>query len=241
MDIELQEISQWRKLRPTLNNSYQFDHNPVEWSETIKLFTNRLRRKFFNPVRSLISKNTLNGEGFTIVMVQCAIIESLASFREGKIYSHGPLTGKPKYMYNNSRDMFTFFLHSAKIFEGNFYQIDPKLGRKKNVPFDATEFYKNVRCGLVHEARTKGPWHINATKKDAKTETTFIERDGHKIKILRTVLHYRLIDYLKEYVQELKVISTNGDNLRRLFARKLDHLFDIPTADRTGYDWWDDR
>lgn len=240
MDKELEEIANWKRLRSLLNNTYDFTVNNENWTEAIKLFQTRLNRKFFKPIKSIIDKKILEGEGFTIVTVQCAIIESLASFRTGQIFSHKEVKGQPSYIYNNSGTMFISFLHSSKIFKDNFYQIDDAGNLQKDVPFIASEFYSNVRCGLMHEARTKGQWHINATKKDVKTEKVFIEQDGTKIKLLRTILHYRLNDCVKEYLQDLKQVSANGDTLRRLFGRKLDHLFDVPSADQIGYDWWAD-
>lgn len=134
--------------------------------------------------------------------------------------------------------MFVSFLHSSEIFKDNFYEIDDVGILRKNTPFNASDFYSCVRCGLMHEARTKGQWHINATKKDVKTEKVFIEQEGTKIKLLRTILHYRLNDCVKEYLQDLKQVSPDGDILRRRFGRKLDHLFDISAADKIGYDWW---
>jgi len=240
MDKELEEIANWKRLRPLLNNTYDFNSNSQNWTEAIKLFQTRLNRKFFKPIKSIIDKKILEGEGFTIVTVQCAIIESLASFRTGQIFSHKKVQGQPSYIYNESSKMFISFLHSSKIFKDNFYQIDNVGNLQPDIPFSASEFYSCVRCGLMHEARTKGQWHINATKKDVTTENVFIERDGTKIKLLRTILHYRLSDCVEEYLQDLKQVSANGNSLRRLFGRKLDHLFDIQAADQISYDWWAD-
>jgi len=191
MDKELEEIEAWKNLRSKLNNNYMINDN---WQAAIELFKKRLDTKFFKPLESLIDKKLLKGEGFTIVTVQCALIESLASFRTGEIFSHKKVNGQPKYIYNKSGEMFTKFLLSAPIFENNFYVRKNKT-IIKNTPFDAEDFYKNVRCGLMHEAKTKGAWYINATKKDIKTEKIFLESDGKKIKILRSVLHYRLKEY----------------------------------------------
>ena len=238
MEKEIEEITNWKKLRPVLNNNYDYNANSQNWTEAIKLFQKRLNRKFFNPIKSIIDKNILEGEGFTIVTVQCAIIESLASFRTGQIFAHEKVKGQPSYIYNKSAKMFVSFLHSSIIFKDNFYQIDNVGNLIPDIPFSASDFYSCVRCGLMHEARTKGEWYINATKKDVKTEKVFIERDGTKIKLLRTILHYRLRDCITEYLQDLEQISANGNSLRRFFGRKLDHLFDIQTADQIGYDWW---
>lgn len=72
-----------------------------------------------------------------------------------------------------------------------------------------------------------------------KTENKFIVKEDGKIKILRNVLHYRLLDYLKKYQAELREETPKGNQLRKYFARKLDHLFDINSD--TSYDWWIDE
>ena len=103
-------------------------------------------------------------------------------------------------------------------------------------PYSFKDFYKNVRCALMHEARTKENWHINATKKSIKTERKFIETEDGKIKVYRTILHYRLLEYLSEYENDLRRDTKDSIVLRKNFARKLDNLFEIK-AD-LEFDWW---
>jgi hypothetical protein len=238
MDSELEEVKQWKKIRVKLDQTYKFDKT---WEEAILLFETRLMRKFFNPIQTLIDKKVLEGEGFSIVTVQCSLIEAFAAFRQGKIHNHDKTSSSPSYEYNKSKQMFTSLLRSASIFQDNFWKTVTKNGKTKTVtdqPFNANDFYTNVRCGLMHEARTKGNWYITATPltKSVRTETKFIVSEGGKTKILRTILHYRLLNYLKNYQDELREQTPKGNELRKFFARKLDHLFDI-NAD-TSYDWW---
>lgn len=237
MKEELKEREEWNNLRPILTQTYTYNSS---WEKAILLFEKRLKNKFFSPIESLIQARILKGEGFSIVTVQCAIIESLASFREGKIFNHNKHGNLPRYEYRKSWEIFVNFLHSASIFEDNFWEDDGAGGKVLNSPFNANDFYTDVRCGLMHEARTKQGWTITATKKAVKTERIFLQRNGNEIKILRTVLHYRLIEYLKNYLAELREQTIEGEDLRRKFARKLDHLFGI-MPDPTNYDWWIDN
>ena len=96
MDIEFEEISSWKTIREKVKDNYKF--NP-DWEEAIKLFKNRLDRKFFNPIEELIKQKKQEGEGFTIVTTQCALIESLASFKTGQIFNHKKNKSSPKYEY----------------------------------------------------------------------------------------------------------------------------------------------
>lgn len=241
MEIEKQEISDWKRIRVKLNQQYIYD---PEWEKAISLFNKRFKKKYFDPIQQLINKGKLKGEGFTILTVQCALIEALASMRTGEIFDYQKNKQSPKYTYSRSQEMFTKFLHSASIFENNFWMADPihPGKRLKDKPFDATSFYKDVRCGLMHEARTKGSWIINAAPISyiTQTEKVFIEQQNGKNKIYRTILHYRLKRHLKDYIIELRESTPNGETLRRHFARKMDHIFE-ETPDLINFDWWVDK
>ncbi|HEY5326508.1 MAG TPA: hypothetical protein VIJ27_05875 [Mucilaginibacter sp.] len=240
MDKEKKEQSEWAKLRLVLNQQYTLDRN---WEVAIELFRNRFLNKFFNPIEQLIKIDTIKGEGFTIVTIQCALIEAFASMRKGLIFEHDAPKGSPKFIYNNSKKLFVEFLSSEQIFKGHFWTTDPTIQGKKNAntPYNAESFYQDVRCGLMHEARTKGNWIISANHFHPKmmTESQFIKShsNGQQIMIYRTVLHYRLKEYLAIYCNELR---EQNKNLRRFLARKLDHIFDHP-RDAANFDWWVDR
>jgi len=234
MSLEIKEIEEWKALRVKIDTSYDYNDN---WERALQLFSKRLNRKFFNPLERIIKERVQQGEGFAILVVQCALIEMFSAFRKGKIYNHMKKKDSPKYEYNSSKQIFKEFLHNAPIFENVFFHFDEKGKRIKDFPFSSEHFYTEVRCGLVHEARTKGLWFINTTMKNVKTEKIFIEKSGGKLKIYRTILHYRLKLYLSHYLEELRDNSENGRELRKYFARKLDHLFEIQ-ADKNKFDWW---
>jgi len=234
MDAEIEEKQEWAKIRPNLTQNYQYDNF---WADAIKLFDKRVKRKFFDPIQLIINAKTLKGEGFTIVTVQCAIIEMFSAFRQGKIFNHSKTGTSPKYEYKESQKMFTSFLRTAKIFENNFWTYNAKEKIVIDKPYNAADFYKNVRCGLMHEARTKDNWHITATPLtiSVKKGGKIIVTQDNKKKIYRTVLHYRLLDYLTEYKLDLIKQDKDGEILRKHFARKLDNLFDYK-ADQNS--WW---
>lgn len=225
------ELTRWNNIRDKIKGSYVVDEN---WRESVGLFKSRIQNKFFDPIEEIIKEKKLKGEGFAIVTVQCALIESLAAFRQGKIFNHEKNKQSPSYEYKGSSELYIDFLNSADIFRDNFFTIDSKGKKQIGKPFKADDFYKNVRCGLIHEGKTKGNWTINASKKKVKTEKIFIDIKGDIISLYRTILHYRLKEYLDSYCIEL--VSDDNQKLRKYFARKLDHLFDIPPD--KGYDWW---
>lgn len=228
------EQIKWAELRLELTGSYDYDDN---WRAAINLFTARLEDKFFNPIQKIIDTKRFKGEGFAILAVQCALIEFFAAFRNGKIFNHNAGKNSPQYEYKGSAKLYVDFLHTANIFENVFYTIDADGNKNLGHPFDANLFYSQVRCGLLHEARTKGEWTVNV-KKNSRKEKIFIIQVEEKKQIYRTVLNYLLKDYLNRYCEELK--QNNNQNLRRLFARKLDDLFDM-SPDPEKFDWWIDK
>lgn len=74
--------------------------------------------------------------GFLIMAVSCFVIETLQSFREGKPDSRG----LEKTMFIN------FFENDKDNFPG-FNEI-------------SDEFYKNIRCGILHQSETKNAWRV---------------------------------------------------------------------------------
>ncbi len=235
MNKEIKEKTVWTEIRKNLDQNFKFNET---WENAIELLESRLKWKYFDPLQKIIDKNILKGEGFTIVTVQCALIEMFAAFRKGKIFNHNKKTGAPKYEYKESQKMFTSLLRSSSVFEDNFWQNNLKGKPVIDRPFNSVDFYKYVRCGLMHEARTKENWIISATPKtkSVKTERRFLVQENGKIKIYRTVLHYKLLKYFDEYKSELRADSPEGELLRKYFARKMDNLFDF--APDLKFAWW---
>lgn len=238
MTKQILEKSYWENIRKELKESYDINDN---WLEVISRFKERIENYYFDPIERIKDPNELKGEGFSILTIQCAVIEMLAAFRLGKIYNYKkPRNGGLKFEYKQAHECFIKFLHTAPIFENHFYRIYNNNRRRKNIPFDAYEFYNKVRCGLMHEGRTKGDWLVNA-KKDFRydgTETQFLGKNNKtkKISVDRTILNNVLRIYFNDYLNELRSPNVDGKKLRMFFGRKLDNLYDLPRD--TKYDWW---
>jgi len=238
MARQILDIAFWTAKRQVVRNSYNISEH---WNEIIERFKKRIEDFYFSPIDKVKDPNKLKGEGFTILTIQCALIEMFAAFKYGKIHKFNKNNTDPNYTYKRADDCFIPFLQSEPIFENHFYRF--QNGNKlDNQPFSATEFYNKVRCGLMHEARTKDDWVINAKKEYQGNETVFITQDPttNRISIDRTILNKQLKQYFKDYLDSLSQATAEGNRLRRLFARKLDHLYDIP-ADTLNFDWWNDN
>lgn len=73
--------------------------------------------------------------GFTIMAVSCFMIEALESFRQGWESSDG-----------RSKAAFCFFFDKFDAF--------------KDLRGHAQDFYKHIRCGILHQAESTGGWRI---------------------------------------------------------------------------------
>lgn len=91
----------------------------------------RLIQRYITPNESKEFKN-----GFSIIANCCLLIESYESFIRG--WSKTP----------SSSDAFCKFFNRSKLFS-EFTENDTP-----------TEFYKNIRCGILHQGETTGGWRI---------------------------------------------------------------------------------
>ncbi|HEY4326619.1 MAG TPA: hypothetical protein VGN20_21720 [Mucilaginibacter sp.] len=230
----IDQSQEWARLRPALNNNYNYNG---DWKNAIGILDHRFVSHYFFPLDILVNRKDHEGEGFTIASVICSFIEMLAAFESGKIYNlKYKSKTDPSYHYNSSSKLYIEFLQTAPVFKDHFWQHDANGQPESDKPLAASDFYENVRCALIHEGRTKNGWTINATKKDNMADQTFIKINGSKKSLMRSIWHRRMIDHLTYYIERLKDPSPQKNDLRRLYARKMDHLFEIP-PDQT-YQWW---
>ncbi len=78
--------------------------------------------------------------GFTMMAISCLMIEALESFRRGWANSN-----------HKSEAAFCYFFNTNDSF--------------KELRGHCEQFYKNVRCGILHQAETTGGWRITRKQK----------------------------------------------------------------------------
>ena len=190
----------WRAFRPTLVSG-----DKAVWQKAFTdYFDTRLRLRYLDPIRVLQDNGTFQGEGFSIAAIQCSIVEFLESTLQGKSYRFVRRGGPPLgiYEYSSSSEIFISFLVNRSPFKNDFDEDR------------ARDFYVNVRCGLLHEARTKNGWTIWA--KDA---TGHIIDANNKI-MYRNDFQSGLLAYVDWYKQAL----TSDTAVQEAFIRKFDSL-----------------
>jgi hypothetical protein len=221
-------IDKWIEIKERLDGKYELnDETKEDWKDAVNIFSRRLQRYYITPINEL--KKGITGEGFPIVTAQCALIETFAAFKWGKVYKYK--VQEDEIYYGNSGGLFVDFLNSEPLFLNNFSGNNPK----------ADKFYTDVRCGLMHETRTKKDWVIKADAikyankhSERKKDITDLKGGGKNI-IFRNQLQNALEKYFEQYKSNLRNPDDTYKNLRRFFARKLDHLCG---NENDGSEWW---
>ena len=192
--------SDWRAFREKLAD----EPSPELWRTAFTDYLSaRLESRYFEPIKRLENDRKLSGEGFSIMVILCSLVEFLQSTEEGLTYVHGKEPGPDKFEYRSSQKVFKKFLQEQKPFSNVFTSSDL-----------AHDFYASVRCGLMHEAQTKNGWRVRwALRRELFADTV------GKIVYWN---HFRdaVLEYLADYATRLP----NDRGLQEAFIRKFDGL-----------------
>ncbi|MDE2112685.1 MAG: hypothetical protein KGJ79_16205 [Alphaproteobacteria bacterium] len=164
----------------------------------------RLRLRYLDPIDTLQMNSSYRGEGFSIVAIQVTLIEFLAATVAGMSYRHRK-KGDPAlttYEYDRSAALFIDFLSSVPPFSTEFTKTT------------ADEFYVNIRCGLLHEARTKQGWSVWAESHAGQMV------DPNRKIVFRNNLQSGLLAFLDIYRKRI----VREKNLQVALVRKIDSL-----------------
>lgn len=151
-----------------------------DWGKAIDIFKKRIASRYLEPVDMLIKKDndrspTDRRYGFTILAIDCLLIETLQSFREGLNNTKG-----------KSKDMFVNFLTQRESFRDDF---------KKD---EAERFYYDIRCGILHQAEILGDsllWSVGSVKGKNFNGTPYLNR---------TKIHELIKKEVDLYCEELR-------------------------------------
>ncbi|MBI4380326.1 MAG: hypothetical protein HY574_03955 [candidate division NC10 bacterium] len=166
-------------------------------------FRDRLDLRYLNPIRILQEHGTFQGEGFSILAIQSTLIEFLESTVQGVNYRYlRPGEKLGPYEYSSSSEVFASFLRNRHPFARDF---DEALAR---------EFYREIRCGLLHEARTKGEWKVWAEAPDG----TVVDRAK------RIVYRNNFQDVLDQFIRWYEAALPHDAGLQEAFIRKFNNL-----------------
>ncbi len=193
-------IQDWKKLKPLLVQS----DDQLLWRKVyIDYFIARVNSRYLEPIKSLRERDSYLGYGFTIVTVLCSLVEFLESTRKGQRYKYCKDRDLGLNEYNKSRECFIDFLTTQLPFKDQFSQDIAK------------DFYSSVRCGLLHEASTKGGWRIWGKSDTGKDIICYKTK-----KLFRDDFEWAIREYITAYGDSL----AESRELQEAFIRKFDWL-----------------
>jgi hypothetical protein len=174
------------------------DPNSADWSEAVEILKSRIRERFIEPIDYLIASEasrpaTQRRFGFTILAVDCLLVETLGAFIDGLESTEG-----------KSKATFCKFLTTRRKF-AECFRTDAL----------AEEFYKDFRCGILHQAEVGGNskvWSVGP----------LLQVDSGKIIVNRTEFHERLNAEFQSYLDELR--DPKNSTLRENFRKKMDFI-----------------
>lgn len=169
------------------------------WENAFNFFEQRIQTRYLNPIHQILNMDLNSGEGFAVLNLQCSLIETIECFLSGWVYRH------PKYYEIKDNKEFK---GNQKIFESFFNNRSPF----KELQIEGCDFYKNVRCALLHETQTKKGWIIKSGIHiicDSKT----IYREAFQAGIEKVIDDYKDL-----------VINQNNEDTRHYLKKKFDHI-----------------
>lgn len=141
----------------------------------------RFNERYISPIENLDSTEK---HGFSIMAISCLMIESQESFKNGWENTR-----------NRSESAFKIFFNR----ESNFSEF-------KNY---SSDFYKNVRCGILHQSETTNGWKIRRDGKLFEPKTKTINASKFLSELKKVLINYT--NDLKKSEWD----SEDWDNLRR--------------------------
>ena len=155
------------------------DEESADWDVAIATLDGRIRERYIAPADFLVSaeKGALASErrfGFSVLAIDCLLVETLGAFFDGLEQTTG-----------QSEKIFCKFLTSRTLFKEYFGE-----------PL-ARQFYKEFRCGVLHQAEVGGSgkvWSVGP----------LVRKDGESVIVNRNEFHERLKSEFAAYLQELR-------------------------------------
>lgn len=184
------DSSQWSRL--------QLD-DPIskDWQKAISVFRSRIYSRFIDAADVLVAIDEKKSVaerrfGFAILAIDCAVVETISAFQEGL-----------KDTDKKSKATVARFLSTSPGFRQHF-----TLPR-------AEQFYKDFRCGILHQAETGG-------KSKVWSVGELIREESGRLTVNRTKFHEQLKTDIEAYLAVLH--DPRNTSLRANFRKKMNFI-----------------
>lgn len=172
-------------------------HSQGNWGKAARIVKDRLDGRFLRYANNCLRSPH---SGFVVLAIDSLFLETLQQFRDGIIDGIG-----------KSELMVTSFL-AGKRFQPEFDQKARKA------------YYKDIRCGLLHQAEAKRMWLVRRNQACILQSST--DGEGYIIDVL--LFHKAVRDSLNDYLRELT--NPENGNVRANLWTKMDHICSVRTA-----------
>lgn len=178
--------------------------NTNDWLLSIDIFYDRIESRYLKPVRYIANDNEI-GEfsGFSILAIDCLIIETLNQFYNGLDETEGEHWKAFWYVFKNSR------------------HFEPSFTRQR-----AEIFYKHFRCGILHQAQTKANSVIRICRPKMIEEVNPGKISDGLI-VDREKFHKALESEIDDYKQKLISSAPEHKTLRDNFIKKMNYICNL--------------
>ena len=206
-------IREWEEIDKSLNNK-----KDICWQYAFSFFEERIETRYLKPIEAILNIGDNKGEGFAVVSLQCSLIETMESFINGCVSEFNEKKRSIEWKNRNGDMIF----HSNKEIFHSFFSKRSEFVKYR---ISGKEFYKDVRCALLHETQTKNAWIILTDTE--KSNSSYQEKNNFKI-IYREVFQLelkKLIDrYGKAIINGENFDGIEGNDLRQKFRDKFNHI-----------------
>ena len=226
---------------------WQMAKDQEDWSRMILIFKDRINYRYLAAVQSLLNSDEKYSSprlGFTIVALDCLLIETLNQFYRDKKETI-KARGKFQYVkttknYRSSIEQLSkdgwyyssFFTEVSHFFRPYFV---------KN-PKSAVVFYEDIRCGILHSAETARKSLIRKKYRfDPQIPFKLISEDVPQspqnpdgkyevgMIVYRNRFHALVIKEIAYYCYQLR--QKNNQELRKRFVEKMDEICRLKDVD----------
>lgn len=154
----------------------------ADWQKAIDIVEDRIKGRFVRWIDQIVDEDF---SGFVVVALDCLLLETLYGFQQGQ----------------STRDTQRLYAH--------FLTSSMRFGFDQPT---ATFFYKDVRCGIVHDTETRRGWIIRWDPQEHIVEK---DKDGNFI-MNRSMFHAAIKGELDDWLERLR----NGDTDAREKMKK---------------------
>jgi hypothetical protein len=167
----------------------------ADWEIGVAIFQDRINTRYLEHIERIIDHKT---SGFAVLTLDCALIETLEQFRQGT--EETPWKQGEKY--------FVSFLRGTSF--------------KEHVSAEqASLFYRNIRCGLLHQGEAK----LSLVKRSSTLPLISFTEDHKGVIVNAKAFHAQLQKTIHEYSDLLRRPESTKE--RAAFRKKMNYISQV--------------